>query len=214
VDLALNRASSADTSFAAMMDSPFESPELAVRVASRVRDLGRPVLAAEMMKRLESTYGGDAFFWFTLCIAAHEARDIETASRAAAKAYALEPANDVYAHNHAASLITLEQEPEEAVKLTMRLLAAAPRVVDRRINHALALINNRRYYDAEAALAGIDPETLSPEQATEFGFAKFLLLSAAGRADEARRAASRIDRTRLHAVQSERMRRVLEALPK
>jgi hypothetical protein len=131
---------------------------------------------------------------------------------AAEKAYALDPSNDMFANNRAAVLIATETQPNEALKLTMKLLARRPGSVEVNINHCLALINVGRIADAEALLLHISPVGLKPDETTVLNFAWFRVHESRTNAVLALRAAAGIDRYHLMPPQVDRLERGLKRL--
>jgi len=213
VDLRLNRPAAADENFAHVVESGFSQPRIAAKVAAQLRRLDRPKVALALMKQLEKEYGASALYWFDLASSAYESRDMETTTLATAKAYAMDPTNDLIANNHAAVLIATETKPDEALALTLNLVARKPRSVDLNINHCLALINAGRLSDAEARLLKISPIGLTHAEQSVLNFAWFRIHASRTNGTLARRDAAAIDRSQLMSPQIDRLERDLKSLP-
>jgi Flp pilus assembly protein TadD len=137
---------------------------------------------------------------------------METTAMAIGKAYALDPTSDQIANNQAAVLIATETQRDEAMKLTMRLLAKQPRSVDLNINHSLALINIGRIDDAESIVRRISPVGLRPEEKSVLNLAWFRIHESRTNAPLALRAAAEIDRSHLMPPQVDRLELGLKRL--
>jgi predicted Zn-dependent protease len=211
-DVRQNREESADQSFNNISGTRFSDPKLAAEIAIGLRNMNRPKLAMEILRGLETDFAKDPVFWFELSVAAYQSHDMDVTSMASAKAYELQPENDGYANNHAAVLIAMNRDPEETVKLTLRLLSRTPGSVDRQINHALALINNRRFNDAEAALRRVPPLSLDSTEKSVLNYAWFLVHENKGNAALARKSAAEIDRSNLMPPQVDRLETGLKKL--
>lgn len=205
VEVRLNRAGTADENFSHIAESGFPDPGLAAKTAASLRKLDRPNIALGILRQIEKDYGDSATFWADLGAAAYEARDMDTTALAIGKAYAIDPSSDQIANNQAAVLIATETRPEEALKLTMRLLAKHPGSVDLNINHSLALINIGRTGDAESIVRGISPVGLTPEEKSVLNFAWFRIHESRTNGPLALRAAAEIDRSHLMPPQVDRL---------
>lgn len=212
-DIRQNRDEAADQNFQNLAGARINDPKLAAQMAVGLRSYRRPKLAMDILRGLEKDYAKDPAFWFELSIAAYESRDMEVTLLAATKAYELTPSDDAIANNYAAVLIALGREPEETVKLTFRLLAKMPGSIDRQINHALALINSRRFADAEGSIRRIPPLSLEAAEKSVLNYAWFLIHEASGNAELARRSAADIDRNHLLPPQVEHLEAGLKKLP-
>ena len=155
IDLALTRDLDAAADFAKIVEGAAPDAVLVARMVAGLRRVHRFQEAGLLLRRVEQTFAQDATFWFEMAGIASETQDMETLAEAVSRSYRLEPENPVYRHNHAAVMIALGREPAETARLTLELLHRSPESVACQINHALALVNHRRFDDAEAQLARI-----------------------------------------------------------
>jgi tetratricopeptide (TPR) repeat protein len=194
VELALRRPEAAADQFNRVPEGSFETPLLAYQTATQLRALGHPKPAAELLRRYEAEFGSTSRFWTELTLSAYSAREMDTMAAAAARAYELDPDNLTCINNQAAALIAFRRNPEEAVKLTFKLISKLPTSVDARINHVLALLNNGRADDARRLLRTVKPDGLNATQFSVLQFAWFECHLQSREPAEARRAADAIDR--------------------
>jgi hypothetical protein len=132
--------------------------------------------------------------------AADAARDSDLMRSAAANWYRLAPRNLSAAQNYCALLAMFDEQPELSLSLASECLDATPRSVPAKINHAAALINNRKFKIADAMLSAIDEAALGPYERTHFNFLKLKSTLNAGR-DDAANLAQRIDANDLYPEQ-------------
>lgn len=144
---------------------------LAFDCARKMRQLGYSGEAEELLRKVRGTFTRQAEYWFELSLAAYSAKDMDTMAMATEKAYQLDPDKTGYANNYAAVLIAQRTNPEEAIKLTNRLLAALPENPDLKVNHALALMQVQRYKEAANILKSINPLRLKSNEASVVNYA-------------------------------------------
>ena len=113
-------------------------------------------------------------------------------AKAAAAVYRLRPENLVCANNYAASLLVNRDRPEQAVSLTLQILNRFPDSNAAKINHALALLLNRRTAEAEEILKSVLPEKLNGQEANSFYLGWFEVAFNQERYDQAWEASDRI----------------------
>jgi predicted Zn-dependent protease len=159
---------------------------LVARMVAGLRRVGRSQEATTLLRRVERDFLKDPTFWFELAGVAAENQDMDTLADAVSRSYQLEPLNPVYRHNHAAVMIALGREPAETARLTLELLNRSPESVACQINHALALVNHRRFSDAESLLVRIPWVGRTSAEETQIHFAWMLIDEARQRGDSAR----------------------------
>jgi tetratricopeptide (TPR) repeat protein len=196
-DQKLGRTETAAVSFSKVLGSQFDDSSLAYSVASELLRLGYADLSSKMLQKLESEYGSKASFWFELTSAAYEARDMDTVNLAARKAWELEPTRIDLINNYAAVLIVLRQKPEESVKLTLNLISRQPDRAEFRINHILALLQNRRLVEAELLLKAINPNQITLNESAVIAYAQLELCLQRGDRAGARKLYPTIQRSEL-----------------
>ncbi|HTI68610.1 MAG TPA: hypothetical protein VMF06_01485 [Candidatus Limnocylindria bacterium] len=197
-----NNTEAAKASFERSLEEIFPSPVLAFRAGTTLRSLGYPKLSADLMQRNETTFSNRVDFWFQLARAAYEDRDAELLERATQRVYELAPNNVLAVNNYAAALLANRSKPDEAVSLTMAVLAEYPDKVDANVNHALALILNRRYADAAKLLSRFSPERLDSVALTSYHYGWFEIHAQQNEIAQAKTNAALIDRQLLLSPQT------------
>jgi tetratricopeptide (TPR) repeat protein len=188
----LLRSGNAEEEFRSAARGHFGDPFLAFVAARTLTEIGYPAIAEQLLRRVETEFGGRAEFWFALCAAAYRNHDSATLAESARKAYALAPKRMEIANNYAATMIAFHQNPQEVVQLTLRLHLDHPS--DRAIaqNHAAALIQNDRLDEAESLLKQWDPDKLPAMEASTVLLSWAELWLKRGNAAKARENYSRI----------------------
>ena len=186
IDLSLRRDLDAAADFARIAECPTPDAVLVARMVAGLRRVGRSQEATTLLRRVERDFLKDPTFWFELAGVAAENQDMDTLADAVSRSYQLEPLNPVYRHNHAAVMIALGREPAETARLTLELLNRSPESVACQINHALALVNHRRFSDAESLLVRIPWVGRTSAEETQIHFAWMLIDEARQRGDSAR----------------------------
>ncbi len=156
------RPEAAEKAFQQISEVPFSNPALSYQTATGLNQLGRPKPARKLLESLESTFGGTLEYWRQVFQSAFLARDAAAMLQAAEKAWQIAPNHLVAINNLAASLLILRERPGQAVQLTLKCLSAAPRDPGMILNHALALLQNRRVDEGEQLLGTLPREGLTP----------------------------------------------------
>jgi tetratricopeptide (TPR) repeat protein len=149
VDYYLGQLENAGSIFPKVLESPFPTPSMAVRAAANLRTIGFPKVATELLKTNEAVFSNQKEFWLQLTISAYASGDSVLLERAARRGYELDPTSTQAINDYAAALIANRAQPDEAVTLTLKLIADDPERLGFLINHAMALILNRRLDEAE-----------------------------------------------------------------
>ncbi len=215
----------------AIAESHLERPERAADAADRILRSGNTsaVLAREMAHtlRLEGfaktavevlrpwriELKDDAEFWFEYAVAAFTASAEEDIGPAAARAYELRPADLSSANNQAAALIAFRRQPEEAVKLTLRVMASRPNDIGTQLNHVLALLQIGRLDDAERRLRQMNTLDLGIAETTIYYLAWFELDLNRKEWTQARAAYGHIDLRQLLSVQTRWLDQAYRSIP-
>jgi len=196
-ELRLQRPEAADKAFSKAVEGQFGDPLTAFNVATEIIRLGYPSYGKRLLQTLESKFGDKAGFWFRLTGAAYEARDMAVLSTSAQKAWELEPKNLAHVNNYAAVLLMTRQKPEQAIQLSMQLLAAEPENNDRKVNHVLALLQNQRLDEAEKVLKSLNPVALNLNEGAIANYGWFELHIRRGEKELARRRYPTVERSQL-----------------
>ena len=212
-ELRLQRPEAADKAFSKAVEGQFGDPLTAFNVATEIIRLGYPSYGKRLLQTLESKFGDKAGFWFRLTGAAYEARDMAVLSTAAQKAWELEPKNLAHVNNYAAVLLITRQKPEQAIQLSMQLLAAEPENNDRKVNHILALLQNQRLDEAEKVLKSLNPVALNLNESAIANYSWFELHIRRGEKELARRRYPTVERSQLLQPQLDWMDAEFKKLP-
>lgn len=183
-ELRTGRKEAALQAFTRAADSPTTDPLLSFRVSNQLTDLGYPTLANKLLKSLEETYGGRAYYWLAVVAASYEAREFDTMRAAAARGYQLSTNEPVFINNYAAMLLMQRTNPALAIQLTLQTLTARPSDPGAQLNHAIALIQNGRFAEAEELLGEVRFDALDSRLVTVRNYAYFDLFLSQG--DKAR----------------------------
>ncbi len=212
-ELRLRRPDAADTAFSKAVTGQYGDSLVAFNVATELIRLGYPSYGKRLLQTLESKFGDKAEFWFQLTGAAYEARDMAVLSTAAQKAWELDPKKIAHVNNYTAVLLVTRQKPEQAIQLSMQLLAAEPENNDRKVNHVLALLQNQRLAEAEKLLKSLNPAGLNLNEAAIANYGWFELHIQRGEKDLARRRYPTIERSQLLQPQLDWMDAEFKKLP-
>lgn len=212
-ELRLRRPDAADKAFAKAATGQFSDPLLAFNVATEIVRSGYPSYGKRLLQTLESKFGDKAEFWLHLTGAAYEARDMAVLSTAAQKAWELDPKRIAHINNYAAVLLVTRQKPEQAIQLSMQLLAAEPENNDRKVNHVLALLQNQRLDEAEKLLKSLNPAGLNLNEGAIANYGWFELHIRRGEKELARRLYPAIERSQLLQPQLDWMDAEFNKLP-
>jgi predicted Zn-dependent protease len=124
------------------------------------------------LRNEEERFEQDLGYWRVMFDATYALREDEALLlKVASRAHALDPASVEWQFNYAAALLIGRWRVEEALGLTMQLLARHPASAGARINHAIALIYTGRVAEAEALLREVDADRLVAAQAAAYRFA-------------------------------------------
>ena len=197
VELKQGGGEAAAATFAKIPSQRFSEPLLAYSVARELLHLGYGEISSKMLQKLEADYGDKATFWFDLTVAAYEAREMDVLETAARKAWEIEPNRIDIINNYAAALIVLRKLPDEAVKLTLSLVTSQPKRPEFKVNHALALLQNGRLFEAEDILKALNPTQLTVNDSAVADYGWFELAVHRGDADGVRKIYPTIQRSQL-----------------
>jgi predicted Zn-dependent protease len=197
VSLRTGDSAAAKTFFEVASTGNYPRPMDAYHVAGEILQLGYPESASKLLKSVETTFATNVTFWYQLTTAAYGSRQMDLMLTAARKTWELGPNVPVYINNYSAVLLALRERPDEAIKLTFRLVSKFPQNRSCRINHCLALIQNGRLDEAEALLKGFNPAALNAVEAASVNLGWFELHLQRGNLDRAREIYSQIDGSRL-----------------
>ena len=167
-ELGLDRPAVANTVLRKVVQHPVENRPLALSMARSLLKLGYAAVARDLLLPLEQTFAQKPDYWHELLGAAYQLKEPRLMATAATAGYRLEPGNVACANNYAATLLVNRDQPQEAVSLTLQILGRFPDSNAAKINHALALLLNRRTAEAEAILKSVSPEKLNSQEASSF----------------------------------------------
>jgi hypothetical protein len=201
-DYYLGQLENAGSIFPKVLESPFPTPSMAVRAAANLRTIGFPKVATELLKTNEAVFSNQKEFWLQLTISAYASGDSVLLERAARRGYELDPTSTQAINDYAAALIANRAQPDEAVTLTLKLIADDPERLGFLINHAMALILNRRLDEAERILDRIQSSTLTSFDSALVHYARFDIWVQRNQPARAKEEAAKIERRYLLPIQA------------
>lgn len=163
---ATGRVERARDSFKRLLDRMPSEPSLAMDAANTLDRIGFRSEAREVLKRVESTFGTSAQYWFAMGRLAWQQRDHAALLAAADKAYSLDPERLDNVNNLAAALLINRTRPAEAVQLTLQVIQKATYQHASYLNHAFALVRNGRTVEARKILDDLPLSALTNEERT------------------------------------------------
>lgn len=110
-------------------------------------------------------------FWAVVFNAAIAVKDVPALQESTLEMLRLAPDKPAVLSNRAAMLLAIEDRPAEALEITLRLVTEHPGSAPFQINHAFALLLNRRVDEAWAILRRIRPEGLERQAASAYHLA-------------------------------------------
>jgi len=157
------------TVLARLAESAFPSPEMAIQASRSLIEFGDPDTALKVLGKLETVPEKPADYWRTVFEAVYAIRqDPAALVHAARQAYELQPDNILFTSNYAAALLISRQDPDQALKLTLTVLARLPNSLVAHVNRAFALILNQRFDEAEEVLNRLAPASLDARERTVY----------------------------------------------
>jgi tetratricopeptide (TPR) repeat protein len=168
---ARQNSAEAIASFRRVPNFKFNNAYLGMEVALHLQELDHPEIARDLLVKFQDRCTNSPAYWELLQSVASDLKLADLRLAAAQQAYQLKPDDWVAMNNLAAALITLRQQPEESVKLTIQLLVHWPDMAAIKINHCMALLANRRTPEAMQMLRTIMPAQLSALETHWFYFA-------------------------------------------
>jgi predicted Zn-dependent protease len=211
-ELALGRPANAEQAFEASAKSRLDSPELRLEVGKGLHRLQYPRFARAVLWPAEKEFAKNTEYWSTVLQIAVELKEVEPLRKAAATLYQMQPENAQFLNSYAASLLVTREHPDEAIKLTLQLIAAYPDSVAARINHAFALLMNSRFDEALRLLSTIREDALGASDRNAYILARFEVHIALKQHEQAREYAGRLDPKQLFAPQLQRVEQLRSQL--
>src|SRR5262249_50548985 len=158
----------------------------ALSLAQNLRKLGYPAVARDVLLPHRSEAEKSFEYWNLLSRVAFELKDDELLLDSITKAFQLAPTNLEVMQNYAATLLLARQKPEEALKYTFELKQKFPNQPAARLNYAAALLQNKRYDEAEQTLHSISQNSLADAEKAQYNLVSFEILIHRKRYNEAR----------------------------
>jgi len=173
---------------------PMTDPQMALQIGINLLRLGYAEEALRMLAPHEGRLAQTARYWKAV-FEAHFLlkRDPLMLFKAAAQGLELNPVDPELEINYAAALLVNRRLPEQAARITGRLLQRNPDVLETRVNHALALAMNQQPAEAEQLLQTLRPEFIQGRDRTFYSLVWFEIYVQRGQFDPARAAFDQID---------------------
>ncbi len=178
---------------------------------SLMRD-GRAAPALKILQAKRPDLRDEKVYWQAVFSAALSVHDVEALRESSIELLRLAPNDPVALSNRAAMLIAVEQEPAEALEITFRLVTEYPHVAAFQINHAFALLLNRRVEEAWGILGGVDANRLDRQAASAYHLAMTEALNARGEFREALAESDKVQPGLILPPQAERLERLRREL--
>lgn len=199
--------------FAKAGDAHYDSPDLAYEIARDMAEMSHGAPALRILAMIEDRVERDFAFWETWFDAAFSARNEAAVLKSAEQSYKLRP-RDVQIHNrYAAALMLNKKDPEESIKMTLQLVNLYPQSIAATINHAYALLLNRREQEARRLLETLAGRTMSPSEANAFHLGLFEIYYTLELWDQALSQADRVNASMLFPSQLDSFETKRKALP-
>ena len=213
------RDEAADDAFGKFVEQPTVSEEINFESAITMSKLGYPNRALGLVKSMVGSTNAGAYFWKQYLLVAYEAKAAREMLLAAGKLKdigptKLDPTGLDAKNDYAATLLTLRENPVDALQLTLELVNLRPESTNFQINHAQALAQTHRFSECEALLKSLPRATLNMAQQLQFDLAMIEVYALTGRPGEARATAERVNRNLLFPEQLKWLDKTLAALPK
>ena len=184
-DLAENRRTSVKDYLNSLREAEIHNPSLVLRFASGLASAGEYETAFVLLKKIEKDRGDSTEYWFEVLANAQGRRDVEGMLQASARLTKLAPDNPAARVLRLVVLLGSRTEPGEALRLSFDLVNAGARSPSMGINHAMALLFNRRADEAVQLLGQIPPEQLPADSLNSWRIAMADALFQLGRHREA-----------------------------
>jgi len=210
----LDRPEAASNAASRITRSAIPSQSLAREMARTLRTEGFAKIAVDILRPLKESLKDSSEFWFEYTVAAFSANSDEDILPASQRALELLPNDLSAANNHAAALIAFRSRPDEAIKLTLRVVSGRPGDNGSLLNHVLALLQNGREADAEKLLRGMNTLNLGPAGTSVYYLCWFELNTRRKEWAEARASYGRIDPHQLLNVQARWLDETFRAIPR
>ncbi len=151
-DLATAQTDAARLAFNAATNLAFRSAEESSAVAASLLRFGYPTHAQAVLERAASGITNRVLYLDLMSRIAFHLKDEPLMMSTCQALYELDPHNADYANRYAAAMLIRGERLGEAVSLTWGLHTSQPDSEAFRLNHALALVANRRLDEADAML--------------------------------------------------------------
>ena len=212
-ELGLQRRFHASTAFQRMAEWEFHPPHLGLDAAEDLILLDYPDLANVVLQKLEKSLGVNAEYWSARFQVAEKLKQADLMQAAARRAHELRPHDAALANNYAAALLIGRAGAGEAIRLTWRVLSEASNSPSTRINHAAALLLNRRAEEALELLDTLDLTNLTPNQLAAYHLNRFEACLKLQRTEQAWAWSDLIDPRHLYPPQARWLEEARKSLP-
>jgi hypothetical protein len=171
VEVAEGRTKSARGLFAEAAEIGMNSGRVALIAANELLKFGLPDLAISMLTGHEAEMASIYEYWDALFLSALLIRDQEVLLKSATKCRDLRPDTIEAKTRYAGALLVNRAEPLEAIATTLTLLAETPDSPGAILNHAHALLQNRRFDEARGLVDSLQHTSFTPEQERAYNLA-------------------------------------------
>jgi hypothetical protein len=180
----------------------YPTPMVALQAAITMRRLGYPSAARDLLARFEADLRLEARYWKTVIEVADQLKeDSVLLLKAAMQGRQLRSGDLGWDADYSVALMINRQAPAEAAQLTWKLMMNEPKRVEWKVHHALALVMNQRFDEAEALLREVNQLELNDLGVTLYHLGAFEVHFQRKDYARARRDLDRISRRHLFPAQ-------------
>lgn len=212
-EMAQERITTAEIAFRKASQSSFEAPALGLEIAQNLTKLKYAKFARPILENIEDRLKSSRDYWDACFNAAFFLKDPAWILKASEADYNLAPEDVNAVNRYAAALMVNREKPEEAVQLTLRIVSRFPQSATAVINHASALLLNKRYAGAKSYLERVVPAGLNPVETSAYALAMFELAMQEQRYADARRFREAVMVDSLFPAQKEWLLKRTEEIP-
>jgi tetratricopeptide (TPR) repeat protein len=206
----MNRNEFAQSSLAALERVGIADPELAVKVADNLLEIGQPEVAERLLLAHRTAVFSDPRAVGLLLRCADHLKHEDRLIEAAGVFRQLRPHDPVAASDLATALLVQRSRPDEAIRLTLEAMLAFPGNPRAVLNHADALVFNDRLPEADAELGRVVVARLSANDVAQYRLVEAELRWKQGRLAEALAAGRAVETQRLFPSQKKRLETMLD----
>lgn len=208
-DLTEGRRTAVKDALQRLREAEIQNPQLTVRFASGLSAAGEFETAWVLLRKIEKVRADAPDYWFEVLTAAQGRRDVDGMQNASRQLIRLAPDNPTARVLRLVVLLGSRSEPGEALALSLGLVNQGVQSASMAVNHAMALLLNRRADEALEFLGRLPPDQLPADTLNSWRIAMTDALSQLGRYPDAVEIGAKADTAVLLPVQETWFRELL-----